>query len=147
MKQWQQAAQTESRDSQWQFPDKYCHTHIINVLADVEPSLSHAVIWESSTETEQADAEVYGSVAGFGNGLLEQEADRARMLCGTCGGVEWLSPSYLPLKSRCCQLCGAEILIGVCLLLRLALMDWRAESWGGNVGCRNTVSPTTGTDS
>ncbi len=75
MKQWQQAAQTESRDSQWQFPDKYCHTHIINVLADVEPSLSHAVIWESSTETEQADAEVYGSVAGFGNGLLEQEAD------------------------------------------------------------------------
>lgn len=79
----------------------------------------------------------HGSVAGFGNGLLEQEAD-GHGYCVERGRVEWPSPSYLPFRSRCCQLCGAEIVIGVRLLLRFAPLDWRAERLGEKAGCRNT---------
>lgn len=70
------------------------------------------------------------------------------MLCGTCGRVEQPSPSYLPLRSRCCQLCGAEIVIGVRLLLRLAPVDWRAERWGeSGTQDYSFTDTTTGTDS
>lgn len=113
-----------------------------DVQADVE-SLSQGrilQIWKRQT--------CHGSVAGFGNGLLEQEAD-GHGHCVERGRVELPSPSYLPFRSRCCQLCGAEILIGVRLMLRFAPLDWRLERWGEESGMQEYrfTGPTTGTDS
>lgn len=106
-----------------------------DVQADVEclsESLSHGRVLQIRKRQM-----CHGSVAGFGNGLLEQEAD-GHGHCVERGRVELPSPSYLPFRSRCCQLCGAEILIGVRRMLRFAPLDWRLERWGKKAGCRNT---------
>lgn len=89
---------------------------------------------------EQADAEFYGSVAGFGNGLLEQEADGH----GCCvervagwSGKPFLSPSQeqmLPaVRSR-------DIDRGV-PPVETRSNGLESREVGENVGCRNAAFP------